>query len=84
VEGQAVANPSFAPGGIHHRINQWIRSTPPPLRGYFDPVQMLETGMDSGIWRAPDHQPLTLDGPHPDALAAEMASKAISTSVLLR
>jgi hypothetical protein len=84
VEGQAVANPSFAPGGIYHRINQWIRSTPPPLRGYFDPVPILETGVDSGIWRAPDHRPLTLDGPHPDALAAEMASTAISTSVLLR
>ena len=78
VGGQSVANPNFGPGGVYHRINDWIRSGPPPLRGYFDPVPAVETGIDSGIWLAPENQPLTLDGPHLDRLGAMMAEKAIS------
>jgi hypothetical protein len=84
VEDQSPANPNFLPGGVHHKINQWIRSTPPPLRGFFDPAALLETTVDSGIWRAPQHQPLTLDGPHPDALGATMGAEAIKLPELLR
>jgi hypothetical protein len=84
IEGQTVANPNFLPGGIYHRINEWIRSTPAPLHGIFDPAAVLETAVDSGIWLAPDHQPLTRDGPHPDALAATMAAKAVTVAEFLR
>lgn len=84
VQGQTAANPNFLAGGIYHPINQWIRSTPPPLTGYFDPAAILETGPDSGIWIAPDHQPITKDGPHLNSLGSEIAAKCIDLKMLLR
>jgi len=67
-EGQSIVNANFLPGGIRHRINDWIRSTPKPLTGHFDPSAFLETEPDSGIWITPDHSAITDDGPHLNAL----------------
>jgi len=39
IEGQTIVNPNFLPGGIYHRINDWIRSVPAPLAGYFAPAR---------------------------------------------
>lgn len=80
--GQTIKNPNFLPGGIYHRINDWIRSTPAPLAGCFDAAAATETALDSGIWLAPDHHSLTIDGPHMNALGAVVASKCIDVSRL--
>jgi hypothetical protein len=56
----------------------------PHCTGIFDPAAVLEMAVDSGIWLAPDHRPLTRDGPHPDALAATMAAKAVTVAELLQ
>jgi hypothetical protein len=76
-DGQVLRNPNFAPGGIYHRINAWIRTLPPPLQGCFDASAQLETAPDSGIWIAPDHAAVTNDGPHLNELGAEIASRCI-------
>ena len=81
-EGQWIVNPNFLPGGIYHRINNWIRSTPAPLSGYFDPAKLTETGLDSGVWLTPEYRAITNDGPHPNALGAEIAARAIDLSEL--
>lgn len=78
-EGQSIVNPNFLPDGLRHRINEWIRSSPSPLAGYFDPSALLETERDSGIWSSPNHLPVTDDGPHLNALGAELAASCIDT-----
>jgi len=82
IEGQTIVNPNFLPGGIYHRINDWIRSVPAPLAGYFDPSALLETEPDSGIWIAPDQKPVTPDGAHLGALGAEIAARSVDISKL--
>jgi hypothetical protein len=76
-EGQSIVNANFLPGALRHRINEWIRSTPAPLTGYFDPCALLETAPDSGIWIAPDHSAITNDGPHLNALGAQIAAGCV-------
>jgi hypothetical protein len=82
VEGQKIVNPNFLPGGIYHRINDWIRSRPKPLSGYFDPSALLETEPDSGIWIAPDRAPVTNDGPHLNGLGAEIGARSVDLAKL--
>jgi hypothetical protein len=67
---------------MHQRINEWIRSVPAPLAGYFDPSALLETGRDSGIWISPDGQPITRDGPHLNPFGAEIGAKSIDVGRL--
>jgi hypothetical protein len=81
-EGQTAANPNFLPGGVCTRINNWIRTVPPPLKGYFDLSARTETRPDSGIWIAPAHEPITDDGPHFNALGSEIAAHCIDLSKL--
>jgi hypothetical protein len=81
-EGQSVANPNFLPGGMRVRINEWIRSVPAPLEGYFDAAAFTETAPDSGIWVAPAHQPITVDGPHLNVLGSELAAHCIDVTKL--
>lgn len=62
-------------------INDWIRTTPAPLTGYFDVADALETSRNSGIWKAPGY---TNDGIHilgPAGINA--AAGAINTAVLV-
>jgi hypothetical protein len=81
-EGQTPADPNFMPGSTYQHINAWLRTVPPPLTGIFDPATLLETSIDSGIWIAPNHQPVTVDGPHLDTLGAEIAMRSIDVSRL--
>ncbi len=75
--GQTAANSNFLPHGLHACLNAWIRTAPPPLAGYFDPSMKTETAMDSGIWLSPGGKPLTGDGPHLNALGADLASQCL-------
>lgn len=34
-------------------LNDWIRTTPSPISGYFDAADAVETARNSGIWKAP-------------------------------
>jgi hypothetical protein len=81
-EGQTAANPAFLPGGVCSRINAWIRTVPPPLKGYFDLSAQTETHPDSGIWITPGHEPITADGPHLNTLGSEIAAHCIDISKL--
>jgi lysophospholipase L1-like esterase len=81
-EGQTIVNPNFLPGGIYNRINDWIRSKPSPLAGYFDPSAVLETEPDSGIWIAPNNAPVTNDGPHLNGLGAEIGARSVDLTKL--
>jgi hypothetical protein len=81
-EGQTPADPNFLPGSTYQHVNAWLRTVPAPLTGVFDPAALLETSIDSGIWIAPDHQPVTVDGPHLDKLGAEIATRSIDVSRL--
>lgn len=35
-------------------VNDWIRTTPSPLSGYFETADAVESARDSGKWKAPD------------------------------
>jgi hypothetical protein len=60
----------------------WIRTVPPPPKGYFDLSARTETHPDSGTWIAPAHEPLTDDGPHFNARGSEIAGHCIDLSKL--
>lgn len=51
---------------VRTQINDWIRSTPAPLAGYFEAADAAETARNSGIWRVDLGQPTT-DGLHPSS-----------------
>lgn len=46
---------------IRNQVNDWIRTVPTPLSGYFDVAVAAETATNSGIWKAS----YTQDGLHP-------------------
>ncbi|WP_313640087.1 GDSL-type esterase/lipase family protein [Paenibacillus sp.] len=75
-------NPSTAAvGPASHRtnVNNYIRTSPAPLAGYFDVADKVETSRNSGLWKYPAK---TDDGLHPrDNGHVDMAA-AITTSLI--
>jgi lysophospholipase L1-like esterase len=61
-------------------LNDWIRSTPAPLAGYFETADTVETTRNSGKWKSPGY---TADGTHPSATGHAAMAGAVTTSVLV-
>lgn len=57
-------------------VNNWIRTTPAPLAGYFEIADELETARNSGIWKAG----YTTDGVHPNQTGSAAGALAIDVS----
>lgn len=54
-------------------INTWIRGTPSPLSGYFDPYPLVESSPGSGLWLFNGTTNYaTADGLHPTAAATRV------------
>lgn len=77
-------------GGKHEvriALNDWIRTKPAPLSGYFEVADLAETTRNSGIWRlTPTNAAPTTDGIHANTemhiyLAAGIAS-AVATAFI--
>ncbi|OIB04814.1 hypothetical protein AK95_14440 [Paenibacillus sp. LC231] len=66
---------------VRTRLNDWIRTTPAPLSGYFETADTVETSRNSGIWK--QGMVLTTDnlGIHPSAAGHLAMMAAIDTSV---
>lgn len=54
-------------------VNNWIRTTPAPLSGFFEFADAVESARDSGLWKAPAY---TVDGTH-EAAAGYAAQAAL-------
>jgi lysophospholipase L1-like esterase len=67
----------FELGGVCDQLNDWIRTTPSPLSGYFDVRLAAESSPGSGLWKAPGH---TTDGIHPTPTGAAAHAVAYTTS----
>ena len=62
-------------------INDWIRTCPAPLSGYFDSADRAETARNSGIWKATGAAfGYTKDGVHPNSAGTVLLSGAIDVS----
>jgi lysophospholipase L1-like esterase len=60
-------------------INDWIRTTPAPLSGYFETADAVESARNSGLWK-----PLyTNDGTHPLAIGHAAMAATIDTSLFI-
>ncbi len=79
---QTLRNRNFAEGGLRHEINNWIRTKPPPLSGYFDVAAALETSLDSGIWNAPGGRAVTNDGVHLNPIGTALAAQRVDVGLL--
>lgn len=54
-------------------LNEWIRTCPAPLSGYFEAADFAETARNSGIWKAG----YTADGIHPNTAAHQVMAACI-------
>jgi hypothetical protein len=80
--GQTRRLPNFIPGGLYQRINQWIRSVPPPLTGCFDASAVLDSSVDSGLWTTSRGAPVTSDGAHPNDWGQQIGAACIDVGQL--
>jgi lysophospholipase L1-like esterase len=76
-QNQTPFSAAFGPGTCTRTIvNDWIRSVPAPLSGYFDTADQVETSRNSGIW-IPN---TTVDGLHPNEAGHQLMKNAIDIS----
>lgn len=68
------------PGSIRTQLNDWIRTIPAPLSGYFEAADIVETTRNSGFWITPGGVAQTPDGLHPTAASDALLQPAIKTS----
>lgn len=77
-----VANQTVAYSGaqelIRTQINDWIRSKPTPLRGFFETADAAESARNSGKWRVDLGVPCQNDGLHPLSVIHAAMGAAIS------
>lgn len=65
-------------------VNEWIRTTPAPLTGYFDVADTIESARNSGIWKVNGSAfYYTTDGLHPSTRGHELMAPAIDTTVFV-
>lgn len=62
------------------QINDWIRTCPAPLSGYFEIADLAETARNSGIWK---EGYVNSDGLHPNTVGCFALKAGINTSVLI-
>lgn len=53
-------------------INDWIRTTPTPLAGFFELAGSLESSLNSGLWKVPGY---TTDGLHTNTTTSNTAAQ---------
>lgn len=68
---------THANNSVRTALNDWIRTTPAPLSGYFEVANTVETSQNSGIWKPS----LTSDGTHPNVTGHIAMTAAIGVSV---
>lgn len=74
----ANQTPNLPNESFRTNINDWIRTTPAPLAGYFETADAVESARNSGLWKAPGY---TADGLHPSS-AGHIAMAAAITPAL--
>ncbi|QFG09575.1 lysophospholipase L1-like esterase [Arthrobacter phage TripleJ] len=81
-----LANQTIAYSGaaelVRTQINDWIRTKPAPLSGYFDTADAAESGRNSGKWRVDLGVPCQSDGLHPLSVIHNAMSQTISKAAL--
>jgi hypothetical protein len=79
LEGQRPVR-GCEPGGVRQQVNDWIRTTPAPLEGYFEVADRLESSRNSGLWKV-DGTPARFvhgeGGVHPTTYGHTLAAAAI-------
>jgi hypothetical protein len=84
LEGQKPVRGCGA-GGVREQVNEWIRTTPKPLSGYFEVADRLESARNSGLWKA-DGTPAKFvhgaGGVHPTPYGHDLAAAAIDLARL--
>jgi lysophospholipase L1-like esterase len=65
--------------GVRAALNDWIRTIPAPLAGYFEVADTVESARNSGKWAAN----LTIDGVHPTAAAHTLMAAAVNPTTLV-
>lgn len=68
---------------IRKQINDWMRTLPAPLTGYFEAADAVESARDSGKWRVDLGGSATFDGKHPSSLGYAAMQATLDTSKLL-
>jgi hypothetical protein len=77
-----VSNQTDAIGAVRIQVNQWLRTCPAPLSGYFDLADITESARNSGLWQANGTAfGYTRDGLHPSIYAAALYAASISNWV---
>lgn len=70
---------THATNSVRTSVNDWIRTTPSPLSGYFEVADTVESARNSGIWKAL----YTADGTHPSLTGHNAAAAAVTTAVFV-
>jgi hypothetical protein len=74
VDGQTI----HANTTVRNNLNDWIRTIPTPLSGYFETADIVESARNSGKWKAV----YTTDGIHPkDTTIHSLMAAAINPNV---
>jgi lysophospholipase L1-like esterase len=68
----------FAQETVRKQLNDWIRTIPSPLSGYFEVADLAETYRNSGIWKAG----FSSDGVHPNGVGHAALVSGIDISKL--
>lgn len=69
------------PNSTRTQLNDWIRTTPAPLSGYFEMADVVETSRNSGIWQVGYTDGNGANGLHPNPAGNAAMAAAIPTSV---
>lgn len=83
-EGQTAAR-TLGPGSTRTEINDWIRTVPAPLAGYFEAADLVESARNSGLWKSdgtPGRYVAGAGGVHPTPFGHEALSRAIDLGKL--
>lgn len=66
---------------VRTQLNDWIRTVPAPLTGYFEIADIVETSRNSGIWKATGSASgYTADGLHPTAAMHTLMAAGVDLS----
>lgn len=62
-------------------FNDWVRTTPAPLTGYFEVADSVESSRNSGKWAV--SPVLTVEGIHPNTAGGALMSATINTNLFI-
>lgn len=73
--------PNCGPNSIRTQLNDWIRTTPSPLSGYFETADTVESSRNSGLWKVNGSTSITVEGLHPNPTGNQWMQAAINTTL---